>query len=262
MAEDSLVQTVEKLLESPGGLILAQLREHLRTMLKVYLAIFCLGFLLAFPITRLVVEFLIAEHRLPDGASIIVVTPVEFLMIQLRIASSFGLALIVIFAIIQLLTKGRHHPAIQQRLSELEIQIPKPGLNVLVVAFFSITLMVLGVWYSWEILTPMLLDYLSKDAQQVGLATEWRLSGYIGFVVNLALASAIGFQTPLITLMAIRLNVVERALLSTYRRHIWFAAFVFGALLSPPDPLSLFLVAIPVIVTFEASLSVSRLLRW
>ena len=38
------------------------------------------------------------------------------------------------------------------------------------------------------------------------------------------------------------------------RRIIWFSAFVVGAFMSPPDPLSLFLVALPIIVLFEAAL--------
>ena len=42
------------------------------------------------------------------------------------------------------------------------------------------------------------------------------------------------------------------------RRLIWFGAFVLGAFMSPPDPLSLFLVALPVIFLFEIALFLDR----
>jgi sec-independent protein translocase protein TatC len=48
--------------------------------------------------------------------------------------------------------------------------------------------------------------------------------------------------------------VASRAQLAGSRRIIWFGAFVVGAFMSPPDPLSLFLVALPIIVLFEAAL--------
>ena len=119
----------------------------------------------------------------------------------------------------------------------------------------------LGVGYAWNLLTPMLLEYLTNDAQSAGLSTEWRLSSYVGFIANLAVASAVGFQAPVATLLVLRLNVVEREDVRGYRRHIWFTAFVLGAFLSPPDPLSLFLVAMPVIILFEVALVVDAITR-
>ncbi|MAI40031.1 MAG: hypothetical protein CMA09_01880, partial [Euryarchaeota archaeon] len=119
----------------------------------------------------------------------------------------------------------------------------------------------IGVYYSWNWLTPMLLEYLTNDAQNAGLATEWRLTGYTSFIANLALASAVGFQAPLVTLMVLRLEVVRRSTVRSYRRHIWFGAFLIGAFLSPPDPLSLFLVAMPVVILFEIALIIDVLTR-
>ena len=96
----------------------------------------------------------------------------------------------------------------------------------------ALILMVLGMAYAWYGLIPLLLEYLTTDAQQAGLSTEWRLSGYAGFIVNLLAASAIGFQAPLLTLMILRSGMFTRQQLAASRRGIWFAAFVMGAFLS------------------------------
>ena len=103
--------------------------------------------------------------------------------------------------------------------------------------------------------------YLTNDAQNAGLSTDWRLSGYVGFITNLAIASIIGFQAPVATLLVLRFGVADRNQIKQYRRQIWFASFVMGALFSPPDPLSLFLVAIPVILLFEIALVIDTITR-
>ena len=65
---------------------------------------------------------------------------------------------------------------------------------------------------------------------------------------------------PVVTLLALRIGLVEPPTLAAYRKHIWFAAFVIGALFSPPDPLSLFLVSLPVIFLFEVALLLHRIM--
>ena len=124
----------------------------------------------------------------------------------------------------------------------------------------SIALALLGLIYAWELLTPMLLEYLSTDAQEAGLSTQWKLGAYVGFILNLAIASAIGFQAPVVTMLALRVGMVDPKTITMYRKHIWFGSFLVGAMFSPPDPLSLFLVALPIILLFELSLVIDRVL--
>ena len=261
MTDDSISASVERLMQSPGGQIIEDLREYIQRTFKGYLILFLLAFSLSFPFTRSLVAWLIEPGRLPEDVSIIVVTPVEFLLLQLRIAGGVGLCLVVLVALCHGAWKGSKHQAVKERLAEIKFQIPKPAPALLWTLLSSTLLFGLGLYYAWEWLIPLLLEYLTTDAQQVGLSTEWRLAGYVGFIINLALASAIGFQSPVLTTLALRTGLAERQTLTTYRRHIWFSAFVMGAMLSPPDPLSLFLVAMPVIVLFELAVGVDRIIR-
>ena len=108
----------------------------------------------------------------------------------------------------------------------------------------------------------MFLQYLTDDAQNAGLTTEWRLAGYVGFIVNLALACVVGFQAPVVTILTLRFGIATRQQITQYRKHIWFTAFVLGAFLSPPDPVSLFLVAMPVVLLFEVAIVIDRLTKF
>ena len=95
----------------------------------------------------------------------------------------------------------------------------------------------LGIAYSWNLLTPMLLEYLANDAQAAGLSTEWRLSSFVGFIVSLLSCLCNWISGPLVTLLSLQSGAVDRPTLIAYRRHIWFITFVLGAAFSPPDPL-------------------------
>jgi sec-independent protein translocase protein TatC len=250
-----------ELSQTPGMEIVRQLRTYFLAKWKVYALFFLLGFTLAFPFTKEVIAWLIDENRLPNNVNILVTTPVELIVLQVRISANVGLVCVVLFALYELIRYGRHHQAVQQRLQELNIAIPSQIKQFVPHLLVSFGLGVMGLWYSWTILVPMLLDYLTQDAQGIGLSTEWRLQSYVGFLFNLVIASVIGFQTPLFTRALIRYNIVQLKNMKQYRRHIWFAAFVAGAFLSPPDPLSLFLVAMPIIIFFELTISMESIIQ-
>jgi len=261
MERESLQATVERLAQSSGGQILASIREGLQRSLKFYVALFLLGFIVAFPLTSAFIGWLVDEGRLPAGVEIIVISPVEFLFLQLRIAGYVGLTLVALMIVGQVAMHGLRHEAVVQRIQELDVSLPRPGPRLLAAGVTSVLLMVAGLLYAWYGLIPLLLEYLTTDAQQAGLSTEWRLSNYAGFIVNLLSASAIGFQAPLLTTLVLRSGVATHQQLAASRRIIWFGAFVLGAFMSPPDPLSLFLVAMPIILLFEVAMLVDRFTR-
>ena len=220
-----------------------QISEHIRSKMKMIVALFIIGIAIGIPLSHSVVDWLLSIGSLPDDVNIIVLTPVEFIMLQVRIGAWLGASL----AILALIVDGAWK-------SELAKKSPKPALSVVISILVAIALAALGITYSWNLLTPMLLEYLASDAQSAGLSTEWRLSSFIGFIVSLCLACVIGFQAPLITILSLQSGAVDRPTLVAYRRHIWFITFVLGAAFSPPDPLSLFLVSLPIILLFEAAL--------
>lgn len=251
---DELSKTVSELLESPGGLLLLDIKSHLRKRMKLLAFILGLIFVACFPITSNVISWLIAEDRLPADVNIIVITPVEFILLQVRLAAYCAGFVVLAILMVEGAWRGGKNPALKMRLEELKANAPKPTKAAIGTFLAVIVLGAGGIAYAWNLLIPMLLEYLTSDAQNAGLATQWRLASYVGFVANLVVASAIGFQAPVVTLLVLRLEVITRTQVRRYRRHIWFTAFVLGAFLSPPDPLSLFLVAMPVIILFEFAL--------
>ena len=177
-------------------------------------------------------------------------------MLRLRIAANIGLACVVLTLMMDFGWNGR------KILSEAYRRKFVPtggGVGGLLFVLLGMALLALaGASYSDRILIPMLLEYLSQDAAASGLESTWQLQAWIGFVVGLFFASVVGFQVPLAVLLMLRYEVIERVSVTQNREVLWFAALAFGALLSPPDPLSLFLVGGPVLVLIEVALVIDR----
>ena len=229
-SSSSLEDAVSELMDSPGGQLLNSARDYLRKRATALVGLFLTGLVVGFPIAKGIVSWLIEDQRLPDDVNVIVTSPVEFLMLQIQLSASFGLFLALLLVFTETTLRGARHPLVLERFRELNFSPPKPSFSFVLSIASSMILAVCGILYAWELLTPMLFEYLSNDAQQAGLSTQWKLEAYVGFILNLCIASAIGFQAPVVTLLALRIGLVEPPTLAAYRKHIWFAAFVIGYL--------------------------------
>jgi sec-independent protein translocase protein TatC len=94
-----------------------------------------------------------------------------------------------------------------------------------------------------------------------GIAQQFRVSEYVDLFFTMALAFAIGFQTPVVVLLLGWMGIVDRPMLARKRKHAVFAAFIVSAILTPsPDPFSMALLAVPLYLLYELGVLMLRLL--
>ncbi|MCC6659832.1 MAG: preprotein translocase subunit TatC [Phycisphaerales bacterium] len=94
-----------------------------------------------------------------------------------------------------------------------------------------------------------------------GIAQQYRIGEYTGLVFFLAVAFALGFQTPIVVLLLGWLGIVERRFLTRNRKYAVFIAAVAAALLTPtPDPISMTVLAVPLYLLFELGLIMLKFL--
>ncbi|MCL4221426.1 MAG: twin-arginine translocase subunit TatC [Phycisphaerales bacterium] len=84
-----------------------------------------------------------------------------------------------------------------------------------------------------------------------GVLQQYRISEYVKMLLNFALAFGVAFQMPIVVLLLGWAGIVDRQTLARYRRHVIAACAILGALLTPADPLSMMLMAIPLYLLFE-----------
>jgi len=84
-----------------------------------------------------------------------------------------------------------------------------------------------------------------------GVVQQYRVSEYIKLFLSLALAFAIGFQMPVVVLLLGWSGLITPKTLRKYRKHVVLGCAIAGAVLTPADPVSMVLLAMPLYGLFE-----------
>ncbi|MCP2502508.1 MAG: twin-arginine translocase subunit TatC [Candidatus Thalassarchaeaceae archaeon] len=234
--------------------------NYLKRRLTIFIGVFLIGIVLGYPLSENIIDWLLnADGYLPSGVTIIILQPMEVILLKLRISVQIGLILIFIAIISDLTWNGRNiiNTARRNKSDNNNFKLSK----LIIVLISIIGLGIIGGFYSHKILIPMLLEFLANDAANVGLSNTWQLQSWIGFIIGLFFGSIVSFQTPLVALLLLRNGVISRNSITENRGMIWFIAILSGAALSPPDPLSMFLVGGPIILLLEIALLVDKILR-
>ena len=238
---------------SPGDMLpRAELRGlivHIRVRLLLLTAIFLIGLVGGYPFSGRVIEALLNSTAYkPENVEVVILHPMEAVLIRLRMGVHLGAILSVLFLVGDISWNGRKIFSEAKRVS----YTGKGSLSgLIVIVLFSLLLALTGSLYSHEVLVPFLLDYLSEDAASANLSSTWQLRSWIGFIVGLYFASIVGFQVPLLTWILLRNRIINVDSMTRNRGVMWFLGMAFGAFLSPPDPISMFLVAGPVLILLE-----------
>src|SRR5918999_1549890 len=120
------------------------------------------------------------------------------------------------------------------------------------------SLFLAGVAFGYFVVLPLGIDFLlgwgGERYQQIIVSDK-----YLAFVTRFLLAFGIVFEFPAATYVGAKLELVDAPLLKRYRRHAIVVNFILAAALTPgQDPLSMILMAIPMVVMYEASILIAR----
>lgn len=124
----------------------------------------------------------------------------------------------------------------------------------------SVLLFYAGMAFAYFVVFPLIFAFFTATAP-VGVQVMTDIDAYLSFVLMLFLAFGIAFETPVVVTLLVAMGIVSTATLVTSRPYVIVAAFVIGMLLTPPDILSQFLMAIPICLLFEAGLLIGRLVE-
>lgn len=108
---------------------------------------------------------------------------------------------------------------------------------------FSLGLFLTGAALAFFVVFEPVLNFLLSFNRSMGIAPEPRINEWLGFVLILPVGFGIGFQLPLIMLFMERIGIFTvRSYLSQWRIAV-LGIFVLAALVTPPDPYSMLLMA-------------------
>lgn len=120
----------------------------------------------------------------------------------------------------------------------------------------SVGLFLLGGAFAYFVLIPLGLRFLLAVGGQI-TEPAIAMGAYTSLVITLALLTGLIFELPLVMMFLARIGVAEYGTFARWRRPAILLAFVLGAMLTPPDPFTQIMLAVPMIALYEIGLTLS-----
>jgi sec-independent protein translocase protein TatC len=127
---------------------------------------------------------------------------------------------------------------------------------VLPLVIASTLLFYSGMTFAYFVVFPVVFGFITAAAPQ-GVAVMTDIDKYLSFVIGMFMAFGIAFQVPVAVVLLVRVGVVTVEKLREIRSYVIVAAFVVGAIFTPPDVVSQFMLAIPLWLLYEGGIVVA-----
>ena len=234
----------------------APLLEHLielRTRLVRSVLALGAGFAICLYFADPILGFLIQplKNAFPDGEGQLIFTKLyEVFFVELKVALFAGF--FVSFPIIANQLWAFVAPGLYAREKKAFL----PFLIATPILFTA------GAALAYFVVMPTAFEwFLGFGGEAGGLKIEALPSAgdYLGLVMQFILAFGISFLLPVLLLLLNRAGIVSRAQLAGARRYVIVGIVALAAVVTPPDPGSQVILAIPLPLLFEGSLLVMRL---
>jgi sec-independent protein translocase protein TatC len=124
--------------------------------------------------------------------------------------------------------------------------------------FFITFFFLLGVSFGYLILVPFALQFFAQFQISDIIRNDFDINEYFSSISMWVVACGVIFQIPVVSYSLSRIGLLTPELLKKYRRHSLVFALVISAMLTPPDPISQILIALPLTVLYELSIWISR----
>jgi sec-independent protein translocase protein TatC len=121
----------------------------------------------------------------------------------------------------------------------------------------SILLFYAGTAFAFFVVFPLVFAFFTSVAP-AGVTVMTDISHYLSFILKMFLAFGLVFEVPVATILLVSSGIISHEELRNKRPYVIIVAFVIGMLLTPPDVLSQFLLALPMCILFELGLYLSK----
>lgn len=222
--------------------------EHLndlRYRLLVVFLFFIVFFCIAVFLSPLIINQIVADLSLTN-VKLVTLSPLEFVYTQIKIGFICALALsipVIIYHLVRFVKPGLKNKEVQS------IRYILPGFFL----FFAA-----GVFFAYFVFLKVGLFFLANLSTLADISNFWSINKFISFIFMSCIILGCVFELPLVLLLLNKLNILKLSVLKKYRIYFYVIAFVLAALLTPPDVVTQILIALPLIILYEASLLVMR----
>lgn len=222
---------------------LYELRSRLMWIVGVVMLIFISLFFFANDLYEILAGPLM--KHMPEGSSMVAIDVASPFLTPFKLV--FVLSIVLAIPVILYHVWGFIAPGLYSHEKRLAVPI----------IVSSSILFYIGMAFAYFVVFPLMFAFFTRVAPE-GVAVMTDIGRYLDFVLKIFIAFGVAFEVPIITFVLVKLGMTTSDQLAAKRPYVIVGAFVIGMLLTPPDIISQFLLAIPVWLLFELGLIMSR----
>ncbi|OQW69999.1 MAG: twin arginine-targeting protein translocase TatC [Proteobacteria bacterium ST_bin12] len=231
---------------TPTEHFISHLIELRNRLLKIVLG-FVLVFIGLFPFANKIYALLAAPMlaKLPEGGQMIAtaVTTPFFVPMKVAMMTAFIISLPhTLYQIWAFVAPGLYS-------HEKKLMVPAIAASTL--------LFIIGMAFAYFAVFPTVFGFVVGSAP-AGVAVMTDISEYLDFVMTLFMAFGLAFEVPIAVVLIARFGWVSVAQLKEARSYVIVGAFILGAIFTPPDIISQFMLAVPLWLLYELGILVAQ----
>lgn len=221
---------------------LVELRDRLLRSVIVFLVIFCLAFFI-WPKAGPIYDFLALPliKSLPQGTKMIATSVISPFLVPLKVTAMLAFVVGLPFYLYQ--AWAFVAPGLYQ--NEKRLALP------LVVS--STLLFLAGIAFCYYVVFGQFFSFINSFAP-TSITPAPDIEAYLGFVLTMFIAFGVTFEVPVAVVVMVLVGIVRVAKLKEWRGYFIVVAFIIAAVVTPPDVVSQFALAVPMCILYEVGL--------
>jgi sec-independent protein translocase protein TatC len=224
---------------------LVELRQRLVRAVGVVLVLFVVLFFYPGAGTIYDILALPLMNALPEGAKMIATGVITPFMVPVKVTALVAFMIALPYVLYQAWA------FVAPGLYEHEKKLALPLIVASSILFF------LGVAFCYFLVFGQVFSFIHGFAPK-SITPAPDIEAYFSFVITMFLAFGITFEIPIVVIVLVRMGIVSIDKLKEARPYVIVGAFVVAAVVTPPDVLSQFMLAVPMCLLYEAGLFLSR----
>jgi sec-independent protein translocase protein TatC len=118
-------------------------------------------------------------------------------------------------------------------------------------------LFIVGISFGYFIIFPMVLEFLVSMGADM-FVTNFTAERYFRFILNMTLPFGVLFELPAVVMFLTSLGIINPFVLAKIRKYAYFVLILIAIVITPPDFMSDFVVTLPLLLLYEISINLSK----
>jgi sec-independent protein translocase protein TatC len=199
----------------------------------------------AFPFSGRILDLLtLPNDRLSNSAKLVFLKPTGMVLVRMELAFVLGIIIslpVIFYQFWHFIAPGL---------------LPNEKKYILPVVLLTTFCFIFGAGFAYFLMIPVVLPFLYSMGTDTITATI-NINEYIRFILQIVLISGLLFELPILSFFLARVGILNPDFLKKYRRYGIVAVFIIAAIVTPPDPISQLIMAVPLTLLYEISIWVA-----